>query len=532
MRTLFALSLALVLQQTPRYPAPAPEPGSGIIRGRVIASDTGAPVRRAIVTVAASGVWRRLLTDGEGRYEARNLLPGAYSVVASPNTSQAQFLESNPTTQTVPLSPGQTIEWHDLVLLRAGAIVGRIVDEYGDPVSGVSIAAQRAGDPPGRNTMPAQSSDELGRYRVFRLPPGEYEILARPSQAPLDPGNPGGVAFIDTYYPRAQSRADTVSITVHAGRDTTVDDLRLLSGRLMRVRGVIAPSSAARRDPAPIVSLRHESGGVSRGVDADGAFTFDRQRPGAYRLTVRALSANREATVEYGSIPLTLTDRDVDGIVVTLKPTVTLSGRVVFDGPSGPPLSGALSVRADRPQRDPSSDLTHTPARVAEDFSFTLRDLAGELLLRPAGGMAGPWSLKAVLLDGRDITDVPREFQAGDSGRIQIVLTERWAEVTGLVRDDSGSPVPGSTVVLFGEDRSTWFAESSRMRAASVRHDGRFAMQGLRAGRYHLAALPPKTRWDFQQMDRALLEQHALDAPPLAIGDGERRQIDLKVTVR
>ncbi|HET7698416.1 MAG TPA: carboxypeptidase regulatory-like domain-containing protein [Vicinamibacterales bacterium] len=532
MRTFAAVIVALAVQQAPRFPAPAPDVGTGILRGRVVASDTGAPVQQVAVTISAPGVTpRTLFTDREGRYEARSLPAGRYSVAASPSSHQAQFLHvvAGDNDRSVTVAAGQTVDWPDIALVRAGAIVGRVVDDYGEPVSGILISARRTGDPPGRGGMPFQASDEFGRYRVYRLPAGEYEILARPPQIPMARGSGATMGFVDTYYPNAASRDGTTRVFVREGQEVRVDDLRLRVERLMRVRGVVSPASAARADPPPMVSLMREGGGMSRSVDSDGAFAFDLQRPGDYRLIVRQFNQTREATLGYGSMPLTLTSRDVDGIVLTVKPTATVAGRLVFEGAAAPGNPGALSVRAERPQRELDSQLILTPARVADDSTFTLRDLATELLLRPSGGLPGLWSLKAVLLDGADITDVPREFRTEDSGRIQIVLTERWAEVTGLVTGEGGAPARSSLVVLFGEDRAAWFTESSRIRAAYADREGRFNLRGVRSGRYHLAALPPGTRWDFQQLDKRLLEKLAADVPPIAIAEGERLAIDLAV---
>jgi hypothetical protein len=67
------------------------------------------------------------------------------------------------------------------------------------------------------------------------------------------------------------------------------------------------------------------------------------------------------------------------------------------------------------------------------------------------------------------------------------------------------------------------------MRAAPIRPGGKFVMQGLRAGRYYVAALPAGTRWDFQNFDKALLEKLAADAPVVTIGEDDRRQIDLRL---
>ena len=172
------------MQQAPRdTPAAAPPPaerGTSPIKGRVVTAETAVPIRGALVTVSAPGVRpRNLYTDAEGRYEARNLPAGSYRVSARPSVRQARFLSPPPAPTPVPavtLAAGQTIEWYDLTLVRAGAIVGRVVDENGDPVGGVSITAQRAGESQAMSGFPAQISDELGRYRVFRLPAGDYEI--------------------------------------------------------------------------------------------------------------------------------------------------------------------------------------------------------------------------------------------------------------------------------------------------------------------------------------------------------------------
>ena len=543
MRVIVALSLAFILEQAPRdTPAGTVPPaarGTGIIKGRVVSADSGTAVHRAIVTIGSPGARPRdIYTDVRGNFEARNLPAGEYSVTARPNAYQAQFL-APPATPPAPdgsprrvaLAAGQTIEWHDIVLPRAGAIVGRVVDEYGEPISGVGVIAQRPGEARPFAAGSGQTSDEFGRYRVYRLPPGEYELVARPHAFPDARGDGPQLGFVETYYPNTVSRQESVRVKVRSGQETTVADLQLASARLLRITGIVVSSQPGRGDSLPMVGLSREGGGMSRGVDADGRFEFDRLPPGVYRLSGRRLSANRESTIEYGSVPLTLTDADAD-VVITMKPTVAVAGRVTFDGSAAAPVQpGALWVGPSVPQRFQYQDLLIPRARVGDDFGFEMRDLAGELLLRPSGVPNG-WMLKAVLLGGDDITDTPREFRAEDSDRLQIVLTARWAELSGTVTDDKGQLVRSGTVVLFSDDRAAWFAESTRLRAAPVTRDGRFMLRLTRPGRYQVVTLPPDVRWDYQQIDRALLEQYAAEATAVVIGEDERRQIDLKVTVR
>jgi hypothetical protein len=70
----------------PRDPAAPADTGSAVIRGRVVALDTGLPLRRVQVqarsTDRSSGV-RAAFSDEVGRFELRELAPGRYSVSAA-----------------------------------------------------------------------------------------------------------------------------------------------------------------------------------------------------------------------------------------------------------------------------------------------------------------------------------------------------------------------------------------------------------------------------------------------------------------
>lgn len=96
-------------QGPPRDPTPAPaQAGTGIIRGRVVALDTGRPLRRARITALAPelhGQPRNTSTDADGRYELSDLPAGRYAVrVARSGYLQLTYGQRRPREAAKPVS--------------------------------------------------------------------------------------------------------------------------------------------------------------------------------------------------------------------------------------------------------------------------------------------------------------------------------------------------------------------------------------------------------------------------------------------
>src|SRR5437867_3005990 len=70
----------------PRDPRAPVVTGTAAIRGRILASDTGRPLRRARIQVTApelAGDERMTSTNAEGRYEIKDLPAGRYTVTVT-----------------------------------------------------------------------------------------------------------------------------------------------------------------------------------------------------------------------------------------------------------------------------------------------------------------------------------------------------------------------------------------------------------------------------------------------------------------
>ena len=153
--------------------------------GRVTGPN-GVPLRGAEVRVRdPNGRENRLATtDEKGAIEVDNLLPGTWSVSAAKSGYITQhYRQRNPFSapETVTLAARQRVDVR-FILRRGGAIAGRLVDEYGDPVAGARVQALRQRYERGRRHLAqvgvSDQTDDTGAFRLYALPAGDYYLAA------------------------------------------------------------------------------------------------------------------------------------------------------------------------------------------------------------------------------------------------------------------------------------------------------------------------------------------------------------------
>ena len=367
----------------PRDNMPAPT-GTARISGRVVAADTGSPIRRAQINVNSREAQfnRSVTTDSEGRYEFASLPAGRYRLfVDKAGYVALEYGQARPFEAGKPLdiADGQALEKIDFSLPRGSAITGRITDEFGDPITDVQVEALRYqfvnGERQLVNAGRSAQTDDLGAYRIFGLMPGDYVVRA--SMRRSMPGGPRGadvepMGYPGTYYPGVTDVSQAQTVTTALGQELSSIAFPLVPARLSRISGTVMGSDG-RPLPGAMVMIRARSSGglgalrmniVNGGanqVRPDGSFQLTNVPPGDYVLDVqqrpqniRGLQDINLSQLEFASMPVSVSGGDIDNLTIVTTPGVTVSGRVAYLGQGAPTTTQSMQVVAVPPSGGPS----------------------------------------------------------------------------------------------------------------------------------------------------------------------------------
>lgn len=541
-------------QPPPRDGRPGAEPvkGTSVIRGVIVAADTGAPLRRAHVRVMGErGVPGGIAeTDAQGRFEVGELAAGRYFVTASRSGYVMQsYGQRGPNQSGTPieLADGQRADRVSFTLTRAGAITGRIVDEFGEPLAGAMISVQRYAYMGGRRRLVGAGAEggfdqtnDLGEYRLYGLAPGEYYVSAQMrSRAFMIPGMsapPSGDGYAPTFFPGTASPASAERVIVKPGQDTTGVSFVMVTARLGRLSGRIVTSSG---EPANgfmlMVSQKDASfgpGGTMEGtgVQPDGTFTTRPMPPGSYTLIARPSGFRRGDTQgEIARLDVTVNGEDVENLMLVTGPGGIIRGRIVTDDGTVPPFD-PRAIRIFPIQEDLSRTtfMGVEPDAVRADWSFELAGLSDRVRLRWSAGKEGTnWSLKSALKDGVDLADTAIEVLPGQVvDDVEIVITQKITEVSGMVLDERGQPTTDATVVIFAEDEERWTPGTRYIQTGRPDTEGKYRIR-LPAGPAYLVAVVRSIE-DGRYSDPEVLAALAPSATRLTIAEGESKVLDLR----
>jgi hypothetical protein len=139
--------------------------------------------------------------------------------------------------------------------------------------------------------------------------------------------------------------------------------------------------------------------------------------------------------------------------------------------------------------------------------------------------------LKEIRVNGVDVTDKPIALGAGVRSvtNVDVVLTDRVAELHGMVVDDRARPIAGATVIVFPTDRQQWYPLSRYLSHSWASRDGAFTVAGLPSGSYYASTAVAPEGDENAWQDPEFLESLVSGATTFTLGDGEKAIITLQL---
>jgi RNA polymerase sigma factor (sigma-70 family) len=352
----------------------------------------------------------------------------------------------------------------DLVLEPASGIFGRVVHaSTGAPVPGARvqvIPTYRRG-----TWAPAVESDADGRFRLQRLPLGEFLIQARLGRLI---GKSGPVAVVP-------ARA--------------IMDVEVLVSEAFVIAGRVVTADARPAGGVAVMSESVTDGGVSWGeAGPTGEFEIAGVLPGKHQIQVWLKDggrARREVTVE---------NDDVTGVELRITPGLVVRGHV--DDRHGRPAPGVRVVA------------TTDAGGGAERYNrIATTDASGDFQLPPDI----PWgvlSLRAGRPDDGLALWGPQPTKPGAVVNVSLRLGE-GAGLTGIVRNDDGSPAAGARILVVNPEGGN--GDRAQVVAGA---DGRYRLAALAPGWARAAAgrgEPPRLEEGFTRVQLTEGQEATLD---------------------
>ncbi len=546
-----AAGLAAAQGAAPPRNTPPLKTGTSQIRGQIVGTN-GLPLREASVIVSGSelGGSKTVTTEADGRYAFDNLPAGHFAVTAvKPNFIQLNYGQADPydVTRLIDLAAGQRVDGVNIALPRGGVIAGRVLDEYGEPVTDLQVVPMRKLYSQGQlQPMPtgrAAMTNDIGEYRIFGLPPGQYfvSVTAHPVITSSDDVE-RRTGYAPTYYPSTPVFANAVPVTVGAGETVNGIDLSLVVTRLATISGSVLSSLSATPRAGNVTAFSRAGNTAALNgspVRSDGTFTVAPLPPGDYVLRATMMTPlpsplptapgfatrapdSSEILIGYASV----NGADVAGVVLTPLRRVNVTGRIVFDALNGrQPQSSMIRLNILPRSTEATLALVGQPITINPDFSFQVAVPAAEIAFRALVAMP-EWVVKTIKIGNLDVTDSGVDLRNAQDITVEVELTNHPPEITGTVTGASGEPLKEFTILALPEDRQLWIPDSRLV--VTVRSDaqGRYRIRTLPPGRYFIVVVD--NRQTVNVLDPDFLDHMRARAASFSLTDGEVKTLDLR----
>jgi len=550
----------------------AQETKTATISGTLTRSDTHLPVKNAQVMImgrtegmsesevddAGSQPFRASTnTDEKGHFEFADLAPGIYYIRATHTGMVMKEAERNAT--MVKLQAGQP-QSLNLVMLPSGAITGRVLNEEGEPLQNVSVAAMRyVYTIAGRHLTEAKrtTSDDKGEYRLFGLKPGSYLLLADTTRPSFDNGDATGFAigtnnpsdpakkeqkvYAPTFYQNESSPDQAAPVVLKAGDEAHADFnlVRVPAHHITgKVTGIVPgkPSDKPEEFHSFVTAQRQGSQFpvAFNTIAKDSSFDIGPVAPGKYKI-----SAVQQGSSS-GSRDVVVTNADVTNITIALGAgSREIHGVVRAENDNKIDYTKLLVVLVPARDSESISDLSSTIeglqsegdfSEVGKDGSFKL-DISPstkpyQIVLSARGSGLEDWFTSKVIASGRDVQASGLKITETEPRTLEVLVSDKGASIEGTALDKEKKPFPNAEVFAVPSDPKLR-KRLDLIQKTTADQQGRFKLRGIRPGEYIAMALEEAEEQPF--MEDRFLAQNSGQVQAVKVETGGKQKLDLMV---
>ncbi len=522
---------------------------TGRIEGHVL-SQSGEAVRKATVRLQANspaqaGPAARPITyveisDAGGKFVFEELPPGRYTLAATrtgytpPRTSGFNA--------SITLQAGEVKTDAEIRLIQLGVISGHVTDQDGDPAIGVQVQALHVQYNGGRRQLTPYTtivSDDQGNFRIANVEPGRYYPVVDDSRRAIASivgderrGRTAQEVDITTFYPSSPDFSSAVAVEVSAGKEAQGVNIRMLRGRVFSIRGTALDGRTAATGMQ--LTLMPKASGLTVANNrigtqvqgSTGAFEFRGLPPGTYviqgqrgqQVTRAAGDAVTSTPALAGRIEVSVANSDVDGVVLALSAPAEITGTIrMEEGGRVDPNAHVTLMDSDGSTPNLSAA---TPLNA--DGMFRIQNVGLSRYSVNVSPLPADSYVKSIRFGGQDVTKTPIDLTSGAGGTLDIILSQKAAEVTALAHRSNGEPAAGVAISIW--PKAATF-DPATVRIVNTPSTGSVKVSGMAPGEYYMAA--------WEDVDASLLRypdfvaQFADVATELRLSENDKVRADL-----
>src|SRR5262245_43391560 len=489
----------------------------GVISGRLVADD-GQPMGGAeVIAIGVSkspfaGGVQMTNCDADGNFKVMGLSHGVYLIAAqAPGYVSVQDLSRK-------YRVGESVI---IRMTRGGVITGRVTDEFGEPMVGVPVSADRVADSECKHDKSAatmnemnssRTTDDRGVYRIYGLERGGYVVGVNVG-SPMFAGMGRTTREPPTYHP-SSPRGAAVEVNLRGAEEVSGVDIRARGGRGRSISGTVSGETQGEgliNGVAVILYGAADKHLAGRTTLIGGKnFSLRGVEDGEYELIATRFSESLDFAL---SAPrrVAMKGADLNGIELKLLKLGSVSGRVVIEAPKAECKAASDQFKVEetlielkRDDRTPSafaSELFPMEAGVylggatpEKEGGFTMKNLEAGRYRIGADLPDESWYVRAVTQAATpkpiDVALAGVTFKQGEKiSGIEVIIAQGAASLSGrVVPSREGAQLPKRLRVHLVPAEATAADDLLRYAESPVRGDGSFEFKHIAPGKYLLYA--------------------------------------------